>query len=164
MAGYEFKPSRNAGATIAEMRSGVYDAASTFLTGAVLILAADGELEAGGADPTGIVGVALEPANSRPGYGIGHNPTIVTWRKQEITYAVANRTTIFSGRGVNGGTDPVTPLQTHIGEAYGLTVDATGTWVIDFAETANTRLRIVDIDVPNRIFYFKFLESALGAP
>lgn len=164
MAGYEIKPAKLAGQTFWPIVRGRYDSAAVFRTGAILILGADGELEEGGTDPTAIVGVALEPANSSPGYEMGHNPSVITWRAQEVSYTTANRSTIFAGRGVNGGTDPVTPTQTQIGENFGLTKDATNTWVIDISDTSNTRVRIVDIDVEQRIYFFKFLEAALGAP
>jgi hypothetical protein len=66
-------------------------------------------------------------------------------------------------RGVNGGTDPVTPAQTNINEQYGV-VKTGDDWVLDLAETVAKVFEIVDIDIDNKIFFCKFLESVISLP
>jgi hypothetical protein len=158
------QPARNA-KTVPQVQSVAYANGQTFTKGALLVDDTNGNAVECGADPASIWGVALEDAGSKLGYGYA-NPsqtTVVTGRAQEVSMAVADRDTVFSGRGVNGGTDPVLPLQTHIGEPYGV-VKVGSDWVIDFAETVNTRLRIVDIRTEDNTFLFKFLEANLARP
>ena len=96
--------------------------AQTFKNGALVLVNANGLLAEVGADPVKITGVALQDANSGPGYNAADNPTVITGRGLGVSVAIANRDTIFSGRGVNGGVDPVLPLQTHV--LYGLSGSA----------------------------------------
>ena len=161
-----FQPARFPSGEIPQVQSMFYTTGQTFKKGAVLIYNAGGSgaVEEGGADPTPIVGVALEPAGSKPGFDAANSPTVFTGRVQEVSVAKADAVTIWSGRGVNGATDPVIPLLTHINESYGLLKTAAGEWVIDFAETVNTRLMIIDIDVDNNIFFFKWLAAQLAQP
>ncbi len=162
--GRKFQPARFGGATAAEHQSMAYTGTPTWKKGAVLIYAA-GFITEGGADPTGIVGVANEDAESRPGKSLSHDAAVVarTGAVSEVTVAKANRSTVFSGRMVNGGTDPVTPAQTDIGTAYGI-VKTGNDWAVDQSDVVATRLRITDIDIDNKIVFFKFLESALANP
>ena len=79
--------------------------------------------------------------------------------------AKANRTSRFITRAVNGGTDPVAPLQTHIGEQYGV-AKVGDDWVIDMAETGAKVVEIVDIFPSDglNLFEVKFIESVLAHP
>lgn len=138
--------------------SGKYKTAETFVDGAPLVIDANGELTECGADPAIIDGVALEGVATKPGWDAANSPTVVTGRVQEVSFAKADRLTVWSGRAINGGTDPVTPAQTNIDEEYGIVKTGTD-WVIDIAEVAATRIRIVDIDIDQKIFFFKFLEA-----
>ena len=157
------------GDTSPEVRSMAYTTGQVFKKYALVVLTSAGEVSEAGADPTGVVGVALQGAGTGLGYGVPNSAetTVVTGRLQEVSVALANRKTIFSGRGVNGGTDPVVPLQTHIGEQYGV-AKVGDDWVIDLAETATKVVEIVDI-VPVEgagagYFLFKFLEAVLQQP
>jgi hypothetical protein len=144
-----------------------YDSAQTFVAGALVVDASDGEIvEFGGGTDAVVLGVALEGANTRPGgTGIAHNPLVVTGgQKDEVSVAVADRSTVFSCRGVDGSTDPVTPTVTHIGEKYGVAKHADGEWYLDIAETTTLICEIVDIDIDNKIFFVKFLEAVLALP
>lgn len=163
--GRKFQPARLPIGEAPDVQSMQYDVAQTFKNGAVIIFeaGATGEVVEGGADPTPIVGVALEDADSKPGYGIGHSPTQVTGRVQEVSIAKANRATVFSGRLVNGATDPETPALTDINVLYGL-LKTGNDWVVDKAETVNTRVEVVDIDIDNKVVFFKFMESHLAVP
>lgn len=141
-------------------------AAQTFKEGACVVDVAAGTISECGADPAAIYGVALQAAFTNPGNAVANaaqNVFTTGGQPNRVSVAIANRRTIFSGRGVNGATDPVTPALTNIGEVYGL-ASASGEWVIDIAETSNTRVEIVDIDIDNKIFYFKFLEANLARP
>lgn len=159
--GRKFIPARvNAG--IPSVLSGVYTTGQTFKEGALLIYVAAGTLSESGADPSAeIAGVALENAGSKPGYDAANSPTVVTGRVQEVSFAKADRTTVFSGRAIGASVDPAVPLQTHINEQYGV-AKVGNDWVIDLDETSAKVVEIVDIDIDNKIFFFKFMEAVIA--
>ena len=165
--GRKFQPARLPIGEAPEVQSMQYDSAQTFKTGAVLIYEGGntGEVVEGGADPTPIVGVALADADSGPGYGLGHSADVlqVTGRVQEVSVAKANRATVFSGRMVSGATDPVTPALTDIGKVYGV-VKTGNDWTVDQAEAVNTRVKIVDVDIDNKVVFFRWMEAHLAVP
>lgn len=142
-----------------------YTAAQTFKKGALVVDTAAGTISECGADPASVLGVAQEDAGSKPGNtGIANAPTIITGgNRDEVSVAIADRSQIFSCRGVNGGTDPVTPAVTNIGEVYGVAKVGTD-WVLDLADAVNTVCEIVDIDIDNKIFFVKFREAVLALP
>lgn len=142
-----------------------FTAAQTFKKGALVVDTAAGTVSECGADPARIYGVAMEAANTKPGgTGIANSPSIITGGQyKEVSVAIADRVTVFSCRGVNGGTDPVVPLQTHIGETYGV-AKVGNDWVLDLAEVTIMSCEVVDIDVDNNIFFVKFRESFLALP
>lgn len=158
-----FRPGKFAGVTSPEVQSMQYATGQTFKIGAVLIYNA-GEVVEGGADPTGIVGVAAADAGGGPGFEVNFasRVTATTGRVQEIPVYKANRNTVFSGRLENAGAI-VTPTVAIIGTAYGLLKNGND-WVVDQTEVANTRVRIVDIDIPTLMVLFKFLEANLANP
>lgn len=143
---------------VPNVRSLPYKTGEAIVRGSLVFKDANGELNLCGADPALIAGVALEAAASRPGYSAANNPAVVTGAKQEISIVIPDDETEFTARGVNGGTDPVIPLTTHLGETYGV-ANVSGEWVIDFADTTNTRVVITDIDTGLRMFWFKFLTA-----
>jgi hypothetical protein len=161
-----FQPARMpVGVGAPDVVSGFYTTGQTFLKGAVLVPdAATGRVIEGAADPASILGVALENAGSKPGLSLNFDSLVVarTGQVQEVSYARANRITQFSGRMVNGGTDPVTPVQSDINKKYGLLKTGAGEWVVDQTETTNLSVIIVDADFDNKIVYFKFLEAVLA--
>ena len=163
--GRRFQPARNA-KTVPQVQSIQYATGQVFLKGALVIDTVNGEVVECGADPASILGVALEPCGGKPGYGVPNadQVTVTTGRQQEVSIAIADRDTQFSGRAVNGGTDPVVPLQTHIGEKYGV-AKVGNDWVIDMAEAAAVKIQITDVDLyGGNMFLFKFLEAALARP
>jgi hypothetical protein len=133
----------------------------TFKTGAIVKLSSGLLVEdTAGAGALTILGVALAPAFSAPGYDAANSPTVVTGRSGYVSVALADGNTIFSGRGVNGGTDPVTPVvATHIGVQYGLAVDGAGVWYIDIANVTNLAVVITGVDIDQKIFYFRFIAA-----
>jgi|SRR5215203_537589 len=158
-------PSRN-NKTVFQVQSVRYATGQTYLKGALVVDNVNGEFVECGADPVSIFGVTLQAAATGPGFDISSSgeTTVVTGRNQETSVAVADRDTQFKGRGVSGGTDPVLPLQTHVGEKYGVS-KVGNDWVIDFAKTgASARLQITDICTEDNTFLFKFLEANLARP
>lgn len=147
---------------VPDVISAQYTTGQTFKTGAILVYTAAGEVSEGGADPTPIAGVALEPAGSKPGYDAANSPTTFTGRVQEVSMAKANRVTVYSSRFTNAGVD-VTPTQTLIDEQYGL-IKVGNDWTVDQTDVVNTRVEIVDIDVDNKLVFWKFLEAQLATP
>lgn len=140
-----------------------YTTGQTFKKGALLLYTAAGTVSECGADPTSVAGVALQDAGSEPGAGAANSPTVITGYSQEISMAVADRSTVFTCRAINGGTDPVTPTVTMIQEAYGVAKVGTD-WVLDIAEVTVLVCMIVDIDIDAKLFLVKFREAVLALP
>ena len=146
-----------------------YTTGQTFIKGAVLVYDSggnQGNVIEGGANPTPIVGVALEAPASKPGFSVNFDSTVVarTGTVTKVSVAKANRLTVFSSRMVNGGTDPVTPANTDIGVAYGILKTGAGEWVVDQSNVATTRVRIIAIDASLFVVFFRFLEANLAQP
>jgi hypothetical protein len=161
--GFNYARGRNNAAP--RVQSVAYQTGQVFKAGAVLILSAAGEVLEAGADPAAVYGIALQGAGTGMGYDLPNSSvtTVVTGRAQEVSILIANSTDEYYGRGVNGGTDPVIPLQTHIGEQYGI-AKVGNDWVIDLAEVTVKQVEITDI-VPGDagaagFFIFKFLKAA----
>lgn len=163
------QPARRTGDATTRVQSGYYATGQTYKKGAILVHNTNGELVEASADPTSIIGIALEGAGTKPGYDVANSSQLVvaTGRVQETSYAVADREQEFSARAVNGGTDPVTPLQTHIAETYGV-LKVANDWVIDMAEVTVKSIQITDIVEAQGgdpgFFLFKFLEAKLESP
>lgn len=140
-------------------------AAQTFKKGALVIDVAAGTISECGADPTAILGIAMEDAFSKPGNtGMVNAPTIVTGgQANECSILICDRSAIYSCRAVNGGTDPVMPTQTMIGETYGCAKSGVD-WYLDIAEVTVMQWKIVDIDIDNKIFFVKIMESRISLP
>lgn len=138
-------------------------AAQTFAKGALVIDTAAGTISECGADPANVLGVALQGAFTGPGNNNADTPVVITGQMKDCSVAIADRSQIFSCRGVNGATDPVTPAVTNIGESYGSAKVGTD-WVLDIAEVTVKQWHIVDVDVDNKIFFVKILEAARSLP
>ncbi len=146
------------------IQSMVVTAAQTFKKGALVIDVSAGTISECGADPSAVLGVAMEAAFTKPGNSMNFSPSYITGgAPTECSIAIADRRTVFSMRGVNGGTDPVTPTQTMVGESYGVAKSGDD-WYLDIAETSAKVFKIVDIDIDNKIFFCKFLEAVLSLP
>lgn len=155
----QFIGARTVSGNVPRVTSRPYANGQTFIGGAILIFDGSKNVIEAGAAPVTIVGIAAEPAGSRPGFQAANNPTIVTGRKQEVIVYDANDDTEFSCRGVNGGTDPVTPTQANVGVSYGAVKDANGIWALNIADVTNTLFTVVDIDIDNKIFFVKAIGS-----
>lgn len=151
-------PARFPGGGVPSVLSMVYKTAAPIVKGSVLIFDT-GEVDLGLADPTPIVGVALEDAASKPGWEVANASDVIatTGRVQEVSVAIANDVTVFSSAGDRA------PLATDVGVQYGI-VNVAGVWSVDTTDVVATRVVIVDVDLLENIFFFKFLEAhqALG--
>jgi hypothetical protein len=136
-----------------------YKTGEAIVKGTVLSFDANGELVVGSSTPATLLtakicGVALEAAASKPGWDAANSPTQVTGRKQEVAYAVPNPNTVFQARG------SADPAQTNVGVQYELAVSA-GEWYVNFSGTTSLMVTVVDVDIPNKIVFFKFLPAAV---
>ena len=156
-----FIPARFPGGGAPSVLSMAYKTLETFVKGSVLIFDT-GEVVIGLVDPTPIVGVALEDVASKPGFEVGHDSQVIatTGRVQQVSVAIANDVTTFSGEGDRD------PLATDVGVEYGIVNvgGATGRWQVDTTDTVATRVVVTDVDLLENIFFFKFLDAhqALG--
>lgn len=160
--GFNYARGRNNAAP--RVQSMAYTTGQTFKEGALVVLTSAGEVSECGADPASVYGIALQGAGTGYGYDLPNSSrtTVVTGRVQEVSTLIVNSTDEYYARGVNGGTDPVVPLQTHIGEQYGV-AKVGNDWVIDFAETTAKVVEITDIMPEGNFFICKFLKTVQGA-
>lgn len=138
-----------------------YATGQVFLTGAILTFNA-GEVVEGGANPTEIVGVALQPAGSGPGFDAGNSPTVITGRSQKVSVSRPNDSVIYAATLTNASAVTVVPAQADVGVQYGLTAYA-GVWTVDKGN-ANDRVEVVGFDttVYGGVVFFKFLNAHLS--
>jgi hypothetical protein len=152
------------GSGVPDVSSMFFTTGQTFKNGAILIPdAATGRVIEGASAAVTVIGVALEDAGSKPGLSLNFDSLVLarTGNVQEVSVAKANRTTVFSSRMINGGTDPVTPVQADQNKKYGLIRTAAGEWAINQADVTTVAALITDIDIDNKIVFWKFLEAVL---
>lgn len=151
-----FIPARFPGGGAPSVLSMAYKTLETFVKGSVLIFDT-GEVVIGLADPTPIVGVALEDVDSKPGWEPGHQSQVIatTGRVQEVSVAIANDVTTFSGAGDRA------PLATDVGVEYGI-VNTAGVWQVDTTDVVATRVVVTDVDLLQEIYFFKFLTAHMA--
>lgn len=160
-----FNVARRTGTTIPRVQRLAYETGQVFKTGALVVLNANGNVIECAADPTSVTGVALQAAGTGPGFDVSDasQTVVTTGRTAEVSVAIADDEQEFSARGINGGTDPVLPLQTHIGEQYGV-AKVGNDWVIDLAEVTVKVVQITDINADNNMFLCKILDSVRTIP
>ena len=160
MAARIFRPAKWVG-EIPETESAPYVAGQTFNMGEVIEWSGTtGTLIVCTANPQAVAGVALEDAASKPGNSMGHSgqvKQVTGGNVGEVSFAVANRTTVFSGVGSSAAA--ITQIQTD----YGLAV-AANLWTVDLTEEATVSVLVTDVDVAENIIFFKFLEAVLETP
>jgi len=159
--GRYFIPAHMTPGTAPLVLAGQYATGQTFKKGALLVLNGAGQLVECSANPAKVAGVAGQDAGSGYGYAAANNPAVITGQNQVISMCVAERTTTFSGRLVNGATDPVTPAQTDLGVSYGV-LKVGNDWVVDQSNTTNLVVKIVGFDATNKVVFFKFLDAVLN--
>jgi hypothetical protein len=134
---------------------------ASIVLGSVLVFAS-GEVDVDASDPTAIVGIALAPANSAPGYGVQNNPTVHTGRQLKIPVARANRQTVFCGYMTNGSSTKVNPADADVGAEYGIT-PYSDIWTVDKNKSGGSaRVHIVGYDPNINIVFFKFMQAAIA--
>lgn len=118
-----------------------------------------------------ILGLAMNAAGTGPGFDVSDSSVSSTYGLEAPSGAIptngvssvviADTETEFSARGVNGGTDPVTPIQAYVGQQYGLLKTAAGDWVINIADQTTPCVVITDIrpDFSMNLFLFKILDA-----
>lgn len=162
--------------TVPVVTSGVYDSAEAFIVGAVLGMAADGEIielaTGAGIAANSVKGVSLEAAGSKPGHNVANDNLVVfrTGVVNEASYVnlSLNPHQTFSGRLTDAVGVDVLPTQTMIGESRGLLRLANGEWVVNNADVANDAVRIVDIVIlegsaaAGTYILFQFLEAVIA--
>jgi hypothetical protein len=133
---------------VPNMQSCKYKTSEPVLLGSLVLKDSNGEITVfGGGTDAVVYGVALEAAATKLNYGepFAGQTTVATGRVQEVSVCVADEVSQFSARLEDGSTNIVVPLQTHIGESYGVAVDANGDWFVDTSETTTKIVKIVDI-------------------
>lgn len=156
---------RRTGTTVPRIQALRYATGQTFKAYAFVVNNTDGEVIECADAATTILGLALQGAGTGPGYDLpdASRTVVITGTNQEVSVALADREQEFSMRGVNGATDPVLPLQTHIGEQYAIK-KVVNDWVIDFSNTTDKAVEITDIFADDNFFAVKVLESVLARP
>lgn len=154
------QPARVPGGGVEDIRGLPYT--GTIYRGSVLVYSSN-QVAVAGADPTAIVGVALQASDTNPGYAAANNPTTITGRSAVISVAVANRQTVFSATMTNGSSTRVAPASTDVGVDYGITA-YTNVWTVDRNKTgASARVQVIGYDTGGltNLVFFKFLEAAI---
>lgn len=163
-----FFPARTPGA-IPDIQSMQTVASPVFQDGGVLVYSSN-LVDGAGTDPTAIVGVALQGADTAPGFSQANSPLVSTGREQKVSVARANRLTVFRGKLTNNSSTFIAPVNGDLGTAYGITKYTIGTqvvWTVDKNKTSGGglhRVSTIDIDTINNFVFFKFLEANLATP
>ncbi len=168
-----FDTYRRTGTTVPRIQALLYDIGQTFSDHALVYITGTGNVSECGANPATVAGVALNAIGTQPGFDVANSTLTVvyTGREGRVSVAIADSEQEFNARGVNGATDPVTPLQAHIGQQYGVLKTAGGDWVINIADQVNKVVQITDIQLDankggdnNSFFVCKFIPGVRQIP
>jgi hypothetical protein len=111
---------------------------------------ADNNVKECGADPANILGLVLGPgpASTRLQKPLPYNPNVqpVAVLTPDTVVAMCSATT---------------PSLAHVARAYGVAKLSSGNWAVDTTDAVNTRVVVIRVDIPNGIFYVKFLAANL---
>jgi len=135
----------------------------TFTDGAILVYSS-GQVVEGGTNPDDLVGIALQPADTNPGFAMANNPATITGRTQAVSLARFNDFTVFMATLTNNSSATVAPTQADVGAQYGLTAYS-GIWTVDKNKTgANARVEVTGFDttVYGGVVFFKVMESHIS--
>lgn len=141
-------------------------AGETFKEGEWVTLDSAGLLVAAtaGAGALTLVGLSGAAAFQGRGYELANSSLIqqVTGRDSflPVYLSVGN---IFVCRGVNGGTDPVTPADTNVDEQYGLALSS-NVWYLDISNTTDKAVEIVKVDIDNKLFFVSVIGTVAQIP
>jgi hypothetical protein len=154
------------GSGVPEVEALLYNSGSVpaIVIGTVVIITG-GYVVVAGADPSEIVGVALQAAGTNPGLSAANSPTTITGVSYKVSTVRPNDQTIFAAQFTNGSSTLVTPAQTDVNVQYGITAYS-GIWTVDKAKTGGSaRVEVVgfDTNVYTSVVFFKFLASVLSS-
>jgi hypothetical protein len=153
------QPARTPGGTVPPVGWYRYTDGQTFIRGEVLVFDGSGSVEVDSTDPTPIVGVALQGADTAPGYQAANSPTTFTYRQQKVSVALARPGEVFRSQLTNGSSTPVTPTIADVGVSYGIT-PYSGVWTVDKNKTStDKRVTVVGFDDMTNDVFFTFLSD-----
>lgn len=115
-------------------------AAQTFKIGAVVLLDAAENIVEAGANPATIYGFALHDAAVDP-------------FTTKVLVAEADSASRFWLQGTSS------PIKDNIGKSFGLVKHADGHWIVNIADTTNTRVQVIDIDLDRDLFLVNVLAA-----
>lgn len=119
-------------------------AAATFKAGALVVYSTTtDDIDEVGADPALILGLALADAASKTIYPGSKIPVLV-----------------IDPSLVVGLSSATTPLESHVLDA-GFGIEKTTYWRIDITDTTNIRVQVLEVDIPNGVFYCRFVAANL---
>lgn len=102
------------------------------------------------ADPTPLLGITEEDANSGSNAGLIH--------EGQILVTVATNDVIFAMEGDRA------PLRSDVNASYNIARDADGVWTVNTASQLATRVHVVDVDLGRNLFFVKILEAHRQSP
>lgn len=121
-------------------------AAAAFKAGALVVYSTStDDIDECGADPTLILGIALCDAASKTIYPGNKIPVLVL----DPTMVV-------------GLSSATTPVEADVLDA-GFGIEKTTFWRLDHTDTSNIRVQVVEVDIPNGIFWVRFVAANLQA-
>ena len=152
---------RTAGGTAPVIQHRRFTDGETFKIGAVMIegTATQGYIKEGASDARlDIHGITTEAVDLNPGNEFGFATTVkqVTGLVQRLPIYVADDTTVYSGKATTA------VALTNIDLEYAFVKSADGTWRIDFGDTGNVAVKVIDVDVDEDIVFWRFLVAALA--
>ena len=128
-----------------------------------LVIYDTGNVKVAGANPTAIVGVALQANDTGPGFNQANAPVVSTYRQSKMCIAMANRETVFRGKLTNNSATRIAPEAADVGVVYGVTAYS-NVWTVDKNKTGgDARVQVVGFDDLTNEVFFKFLEAAITA-
>lgn len=131
MATFTAQPMKPRGLGSVELENSGAKASETWARGAVLISDATGYLAEAGANPTSIVGVAMNAVSSATaGAVVQYVPAL-----SSITFVGTLDDMSAEGTGVLA--------QTDVNVKYGITVNSDGVWIVDKNKTSDATVRVV---------------------
>lgn len=134
--------------TRAEVQEYPLTADQTVVPGALCQLDANGDVTIiTSADPTPILGFALSDNTAG---NIVYEDTVLV--------ALAKGDTYFAMRGSRA------PTQDDVGDQYGIAQDANGEWQVDFTETINKRVQIMEVFVDRALCIVQILAANRQIP
>ena len=142
-----------------------YTGSPAIVIGSVCIWNA-GYVDIAGANPTEVVGVALQAVDTNPGFSAANSPATITGRNSTVSVVRPNNQTVFCGQATNNSSTIVVGARANVGAQYGLTAYS-GIWTVDFNKSAsNLLVEVVGFDTTLYssvgVVFFKFLPSVLS--